>query len=71
VSGLKHVREYQQVARREGAKCVATLHLGKHLRLVFEAECGRFELTIPASPSDHRGRIKFRADVRRRMKAAA
>lgn len=69
---LKHVREYADVARREGAECVETFHQGKnHVRLVLHAGGSTFVLTIPCSPSDQRGGTNFRADVRRRIRAAA
>jgi hypothetical protein len=65
---MRHVRDYRQVARREGAECVSCLHGGKHLRMTLEYDGGRFELVIPATPSDRRGRNNFQAEVRRRVK---
>ena len=69
---MKHLRECKNVLRREGAQCVAVVHQGNtHIRLLFEAAGATFALTIPSSPSSPRSLVEFRADVRRRLRAAA
>jgi hypothetical protein len=72
---MKHIRECKIVAKREGAQCVAVVHQGNtHIRLLFEAAGATFALTIPSSPSSPsspRYLVEFRADVRRRLRAAA
>lgn len=69
---MKHIRECKTVVRREGAQCVAIVRQGNtHIKLLFEAAGATFALTVPSSPSSPRSLVEFRADVRRRLRAAA
>lgn len=63
------VRDYIAVAEAEGAALVHAEQTRRHYRLTFAGPAGAFTVVTPGTPSDRRGILNFRADIRRRLRA--
>ncbi len=65
---MKPVRERIAIAEAEGATHLSTEHAKRHTKLTFIGPQGQFVLFACNSPSDRRGLLAFRADVRRALR---
>jgi len=70
---MRYSTEYERAVHDAGF-VIEAKHRGKHIKLfATHPRTGevRHRIMIPLSPSDHRGLVKFRADLKRLLREPA